>query len=195
MHYVSFSQFWSHFHGTMHCLPQRLKSTFFEKISERSDPEGTSSETKIMKITHSDMVIKNSQPHLHQKLLACRKWKCHFLYSKSLHNAHNCCWENQYYAGKNFNIRVILNSALPQNMRKTALLRESHSRKTHYARTYYISHVVKNMAVECILHMREIALFWLRSLKMKIDKYLPFASWYLVVRENGRFICDTKISG
>ena len=28
-HYVWFSQFWSHFCGTMHCLPQRLKSTLF----------------------------------------------------------------------------------------------------------------------------------------------------------------------
>ena len=26
-----FSQFWSHFRGTMHCLPQRLKSMFFKK--------------------------------------------------------------------------------------------------------------------------------------------------------------------
>ena len=29
-HYVWFSQFWSHFRGTMHCLHQRLKSTLFE---------------------------------------------------------------------------------------------------------------------------------------------------------------------
>ena len=28
-----FSQFWSHFQGTMHCLPQRLKSTFFDFFS------------------------------------------------------------------------------------------------------------------------------------------------------------------
>ena len=31
-HYVWFSQFWSHLRGTMHCLPQRLKSTFFERL-------------------------------------------------------------------------------------------------------------------------------------------------------------------
>ena len=28
-----FSQFWSHLCGTMHCLPQRLKSMFFEIFS------------------------------------------------------------------------------------------------------------------------------------------------------------------
>ena len=32
MHYVWFSQFWSHFLGTMHCSPQRPKSTFFERL-------------------------------------------------------------------------------------------------------------------------------------------------------------------
>ena len=60
------------------------------------------------------------------------------------------------------------------NIERTA---SSHS-QMYYERTYCtISHVVKNMAVECILHMRENALFWLRSLKMKIDtKYLPFGS-------------------
>ena len=31
--HVWFSQFWSHFHGTMHCLPKRLKSTFFETLN------------------------------------------------------------------------------------------------------------------------------------------------------------------
>ena len=77
MHYVWFSQFWSHFHGSMYCLPLKLKSTFFEKNSngaahgQRSEkkiqktlievivqPPKThfltfSCETKIMKITHS----------------------------------------------------------------------------------------------------------------------------------------------
>ena len=83
LHYVWFSQFWSHFRGTMHCLPQRLKSTLFEIFSNGGCPKGTrsvekisnnvdfslwgnrattweyfltfSSETKIMKITHSAM--------------------------------------------------------------------------------------------------------------------------------------------
>ena len=32
MHYVWFSHFWSHFRGTMHCLPQRVKSIFFERL-------------------------------------------------------------------------------------------------------------------------------------------------------------------
>ena len=27
-----FSQLWSHLCGTMHCLPPRLKSTFFERL-------------------------------------------------------------------------------------------------------------------------------------------------------------------
>ena len=41
-HYVWFSQFWSHFHRTIHCLPQRLKSMAFgtapiEKISNNVD--------------------------------------------------------------------------------------------------------------------------------------------------------------
>ena len=81
LHYVWFSQFWSHFPRTMHCLPQRLKSTLFEIFSNGVDPKGPvewekisnnidfslwgncattqnisltfSSETKIMKITHS----------------------------------------------------------------------------------------------------------------------------------------------
>ena len=80
LHYVWFSQFWSHFHGTMHCLPQRLKSTFL-KFFKWSGSEGASGvrknsktvdfslwgnraitqstffdifkETKIMKITYS----------------------------------------------------------------------------------------------------------------------------------------------
>ena len=84
LHYVWFSQFWSHFRRTMHCLPQRLKSTLFEIFSNRGCLKGTrsvekisnnvdfslwgncattweyfltfSSETKIMKITHSDKV-------------------------------------------------------------------------------------------------------------------------------------------
>ena len=84
-YYVWFSQFWSHFHGTMHCLPQRLKSTLFEIFSNGGCPKGTrsvekisnnvdfslwgnrattweyfltfSSETKIMKITHSAYVV------------------------------------------------------------------------------------------------------------------------------------------
>ena len=81
MHYVWLPQFWSHFRGTMHCLPQRIKSTLFEIFSNGGCPKGTwsvekisnnvdfslwgnrattweyfmifSSETKIMKITHS----------------------------------------------------------------------------------------------------------------------------------------------
>ena len=39
-HYVSFSQFWSHFWRTMHGLPQRLKSTLFEIFSNGVDPKG-----------------------------------------------------------------------------------------------------------------------------------------------------------
>ena len=35
-------QFWSHFHGTMHGLPQRLKSTFLKKISNGVAPKGPS---------------------------------------------------------------------------------------------------------------------------------------------------------
>ena len=82
IHYMLFLQFWSHFCGTMHCLPQRLKSTFFENFSNGAAPKEPeewekisktlilvfnvivqtlkthfltfSSETKIMKITHSE---------------------------------------------------------------------------------------------------------------------------------------------
>ena len=32
VHYVWLSEFWSHFCGTMYCLPQRLKSMVFKKI-------------------------------------------------------------------------------------------------------------------------------------------------------------------
>ena len=43
-----FSQFWSPFRaGRMHCLPQRLKSTFFEIFSNRECPKGTRSEKKF----------------------------------------------------------------------------------------------------------------------------------------------------
>ena len=35
-----FSQFWSHLCGTMHCLPQRLKATFFEIFSNGAAPKG-----------------------------------------------------------------------------------------------------------------------------------------------------------
>ena len=48
-HYVWFSQFWSHFHETMHCLPQRLKSTFFEKILSEGFPKGTRRQKQISK--------------------------------------------------------------------------------------------------------------------------------------------------
>ena len=58
------------FEGQMHCLPQRLKSTLFEIFSNGGCPKGTwsvekiswayfvtfSSETKIMKITHSALL-------------------------------------------------------------------------------------------------------------------------------------------
>ena len=47
LHYVWFSQFWSHFHGTMHCLPQRLKSTLFEIFPNGGCPKGTWSVEKI----------------------------------------------------------------------------------------------------------------------------------------------------
>ena len=76
IHYVLFSQFWSHYHGTMHCLPQRLEifsngavlkgPAEWEKISNNVDFSlwgyrattwayfvTFSSETKITKITHS----------------------------------------------------------------------------------------------------------------------------------------------
>ena len=39
-HYVWFSQFWSHFQGTMYCLPQRLKSILFEIFSNEAAPKG-----------------------------------------------------------------------------------------------------------------------------------------------------------
>ena len=39
-HYVWFSQFWSHFRGTMHCLPQRLKSMLFEFFSNGAATKG-----------------------------------------------------------------------------------------------------------------------------------------------------------
>ena len=48
-HYVWFSQIWSHFLGTMHCLPQRLKSIFFGKKIEWSGNEGTSGVKKNFK--------------------------------------------------------------------------------------------------------------------------------------------------
>ena len=77
-----FHNFWSHFHGTMHSLPQKLKPTLFEILSIGGCPKSTrrsekkfqitlilvfevivqppkvhfftiSSETKFMKITHS----------------------------------------------------------------------------------------------------------------------------------------------
>ena len=88
VHYVWFSQFWSHFRRTMHCLPQRLKSTYVWNFFERSRCEGVSGvrknfkqllilvfevivqppkthfltfsrETKIMKITHSGFIFSN----------------------------------------------------------------------------------------------------------------------------------------
>ena len=39
-HYEWFSQFSSHFRGTMHCLPRRLKSTFFKIISNGAAQKG-----------------------------------------------------------------------------------------------------------------------------------------------------------
>ena len=47
VHYVWFSQFWSHFRGTMHCLPQRLKSTFFEIFSNGAALKGPALSEKI----------------------------------------------------------------------------------------------------------------------------------------------------
>ena len=47
MHYVWFSQFLSHFHRTMHCLPQRLNSTLFEKFSSRPARKGSAAWEKI----------------------------------------------------------------------------------------------------------------------------------------------------
>ena len=38
--YMWFLRFWSHFCGTMHCLPQRLKSTLFEIFSNGTAPRG-----------------------------------------------------------------------------------------------------------------------------------------------------------
>ena len=76
LHYVWFSQFWSHFHGTMQCLLQRVKSTLLEIFWNGAVPKGSAewekistnvdfslepnssalshkNETKIVKITHS----------------------------------------------------------------------------------------------------------------------------------------------
>ena len=51
MHYVWFSQFWSHFRGTMHCLPQRLKLTFFEIFSNDAAPKGPAKWRKFFQKT------------------------------------------------------------------------------------------------------------------------------------------------
>ena len=40
LHYVWFSQFWSHFCRTLHCLPQSLKSMFFEIFLNGAAPKG-----------------------------------------------------------------------------------------------------------------------------------------------------------
>ena len=111
MHYVLFSQLWSHFCGTKHCLPQRLKSTLSEIIlngaarrdlrSEKKfqtmlilvfdvilQPPKThfltfSSETKIMKITHSDILtwyLVHYYAVQHSEFIFSRQifeiWKC-----------------------------------------------------------------------------------------------------------------------
>ena len=109
IHYVQFSQFWSHFCGTMHCLPQRLKIkinvvwSFFEQsggvrkkfqttlilvFEVIVQPPKThfltfSSETKIMKITHSDILtwyLVHYYAVQHSEFIFSRQifeiWKC-----------------------------------------------------------------------------------------------------------------------
>ena len=106
---------------------------------------------------------------------------------KQSKNCKTCCKDPNNWGHSNQGPTIPRQSKQEENhtIERTA---SSYS-QMYYERTYCtISHVVKNMAVECILHMRENALFWLRSLKMKIDtKYLPFGSWSLVVSEKGQF--------
>ena len=72
-HYVWFSQFWSHFRGTMHCLPQFQKTLIlvFEVIVQTPKTHFLtfSSETKIMKITHSALESCSVVNFLLQKLI------------------------------------------------------------------------------------------------------------------------------
>ena len=82
-HYVWLSQFWSHFHVTMHCLPQGLKSTFFEIFSSGGSPKGTWSEENFQKtlILVFELIVQQPKVFFFSSLCDAKFWYISYTYS------------------------------------------------------------------------------------------------------------------